>query len=51
MKITPLKTKYKEIVSEMKKEFGYSNVMAVPIIQKVVVNVGIGKINKENDKI
>lgn len=51
MKITPLKTKYKEIVSEMKKEFGYSNIMAVPRIQKVVVNVGIGKINKENEKV
>ncbi len=51
MKITPLKTKYNEIVSEMKKEFGYSNIMAVPKIQKVVVNVGIGKINKENEKV
>lgn len=37
--------------SEMTKHFGYSNVMAVPRIQKVVVNVGIGKIIKENEKI
>jgi large subunit ribosomal protein L5 len=35
----------------MKKKFGYKSVMAVPQIKKVIVNVGIGKIVKENDKI
>ena len=52
MNITPAKEKYiKTVAAEMKNKFGYKNVMAVPRIKKVVVNVGIGKIVKENDKI
>jgi large subunit ribosomal protein L5 len=52
MNITPAKDKYiKTVAAEMKKKFGYKNVMAVPRIKKVIVNVGIGKIVKENDKI
>ncbi len=39
-----LKDKYtKEAVPALKKEFGYANVMAVPRIQKVVVNMGLGE--------
>ncbi len=39
-----LKDKYKkEVVPAMKKEFNYKSVMAVPKIEKVVVNVGFGK--------
>jgi len=39
-----LKEKYKkEVVPAMMKEFGYNNVMAVPRIEKVVVNCGFGK--------
>jgi large subunit ribosomal protein L5 len=33
----------KEVVPSLTKEFGYSNVMAVPRIQKVVVNMGLGE--------
>lgn len=52
MKIVSAKEIYaKKVTAEMEKEFGYSNAMAVPKILKVVVNVGIGKIIKENDKI
>lgn len=52
MKIVSAKDKYANtVVAEMRKEFGYDNVMAIPKIQKVVVNVGIGKIIKENEKI
>jgi large subunit ribosomal protein L5 len=51
MKIISLKTKYESIIPEMKKEFGVANIMAVAKIQKVVVNVGTGKINKETEKI
>ena len=29
-----------EVVPALKKEFGYTNAMAVPKIQKVVVNMG-----------
>lgn len=43
--MTPrLSEKYKnEIVPAMMKEFDYSNIMQVPKIQKVVVNVGMGE--------
>ena len=52
MNIIPAKDKYiKTVAAEMKNKFGYKNVMAVPRIKKVIVNVGIGKIIKENDKI
>ena len=32
----------KEVAPALKKEFGYPNVMAIPRIQKVVVNMGLG---------
>jgi large subunit ribosomal protein L5 len=39
-----LRDKYqKEVIPALKKEFGYSNIMAVPRIQKVVVNMGLGE--------
>ena len=39
-----LKDKYlTDVVPALRKEFGYKNVMAVPKIQKVVVNMGLGE--------
>lgn len=39
-----LKDRYtKEVAPALKKEFGYKNVMAVPKIEKVVVNMGLGE--------
>jgi large subunit ribosomal protein L5 len=39
-----LKEKYqKEVVPALSKEFGYKNLMAVPRIEKVVVNMGLGE--------
>jgi large subunit ribosomal protein L5 len=39
-----LKDRYqKEVVPALAKEFGYKNVMAVPKIEKVVVNMGLGE--------
>ena len=39
-----LKERYdKEVIPALKKEFGYTNAMAVPKIQKVVVNMGLGE--------
>ena len=39
-----LKERYqKEVVPALRKEFGYKNVMAVPKIEKVVVNMGLGE--------
>jgi large subunit ribosomal protein L5 len=33
----------KEVAPALKKEFGYKNVMAVPRIEKIVVNMGLGE--------
>jgi large subunit ribosomal protein L5 len=42
--MTRLKQKYQtEVVPALQKEFGYKNVMAVPKIDKVVVNMGLGE--------
>ena len=39
-----LKDKYrKDVVPALQKEFGYKNVMAVPKVEKVVVNMGLGE--------
>lgn len=40
-----IKEKYKkEVIPEMMKKFGYRNIMAVPRIDKVVVNTGLGRL-------
>jgi len=42
--IARLRERYtKEVVPALTKEFGYKNVMAVPRIHKVVVNMGLGE--------
>jgi large subunit ribosomal protein L5 len=39
-----MKERYqKEVVPALQKEFGYKNIMAVPKIHKVVVNMGLGE--------
>jgi large subunit ribosomal protein L5 len=43
-----LQTAYKEkIVPQLQKELGLDNVMAVPHVEKVVVNAGVGKTLKD----
>ncbi|TSC90661.1 MAG: large subunit ribosomal protein L5 [Parcubacteria group bacterium Gr01-1014_2] len=43
-----LSEKYnKQVVPSMMAKFGYPNVMAVPKIKKVVVNIGTGRVGKE----
>ena len=38
-----LAERYKsEVVVELRKEFGYTNVMAIPKIERIVVNMGLG---------
>ena len=45
---TELHTMYKEkSIPALKEQFGYANVMQVPAIDKVVVNVGYGRHNKD----
>jgi len=42
--MTRLKERYlKDVVPSLKKEFGYKNVMAIPKLEKVVVNMGLGE--------
>jgi large subunit ribosomal protein L5 len=39
-----LRAKYQnEAIASLKKEFGYTNVMAIPRIEKIVVNMGLGE--------
>ena len=39
-----MKERYdKEVAPALKKEFGYANAMAVPKIEKIVVNMGLGE--------
>ena len=39
-----LRAKYQsEAIASLTKEFGYTNVMAIPKIQKVVINMGLGE--------
>lgn len=39
-----MKEKYqKEVLPALQKQFNYSNVMAIPKIEKVVINVGLGE--------
>lgn len=46
-----LKDMYKnEIVDAMVKKFGYKNVMEVPKLEKIVINMGVGEA-KENAKV
>lgn len=42
--IPRLKTKYhEEIVPKLKKEFNFNSVMQVPVLQKIVINRGVGE--------
>jgi large subunit ribosomal protein L5 len=42
--LSRLREKYeKEVISAMMKEFGYKSVMAVPRVEKVVLNMGLGE--------
>jgi large subunit ribosomal protein L5 len=50
-KMISLKEWYTKGVVENRSEFGVDNVFAVPRIEKVTVNVGVGKFHKESQKI
>src|SRR5262245_28590762 len=49
---TRLKERYtKEIVPALMKEFDYTNVMAVPKLEKIVLNMGVGREAQSNPKV
>ena len=49
---TRLKERYKsDVVPALMKEFGYTNTMAVPRLEKIVVNMGVGREAQNNPKV
>jgi len=43
-----LKKKYRtEIIAKLQKHFGYKNIMQVPKIEKIVVNIGVGEATQD----
>jgi len=49
--MTRLQEKYeKEIIPAMIEKFGYKNIMEVPRLEKIVINMGVGEA-KENQKV
>jgi large subunit ribosomal protein L5 len=52
MKIVNSKIKYdKQVAPKLREAFGYKNVFQIPAIKRLVVNVGVGKLGKEKEKI
>jgi large subunit ribosomal protein L5 len=49
---TRLRERYKsDVVPALMKEFGYTNPMAVPKLEKIVVNMGVGREAQNNPKV
>ena len=49
--MTRLQEKYeKEVIQAMIEKFGYKNIMEVPKLEKIVINMGVGEA-KENQKV
>ena len=49
---TRLRERYKsDVVPALMKEFGYTNTMAVPKLEKIVVNMGVGREAQNNPKV
>lgn len=51
MKQALMKTKYQEILPDLKKDLGRKNILSLPRIAKVTVNVGLGKFLKEQQRV
>lgn len=49
--VSRLQEKYeKEVVPALMEKFGYKNIMEVPKVEKIVINMGVGEA-KENPKV
>lgn len=49
---TRLQEHYEQTVrSELREEFGYKNIMEVPKLQKIVINMGVGEASQDRKKI
>ncbi len=51
MKQPIMKVKYQEVLPELKKTLGRENILSLPRISKVTVNVGLGKFLKEQSRV
>lgn len=49
--IMNIKKKQKEFFKEAKTEFAYKNVMETPLLEKVVLNTGVGKSSKDKKRL
>ena len=50
--IPRLKTQYHDVIKgDLTKEFGYANVMQVPRLDKVVLNMGVGEAVSDSKKV
>src|ERR1041385_3796934 len=46
-----LYTHYKDrVIPELKQKFGYTNVMAVPRLEKIIISMGVGKLSTAGEK-
>jgi large subunit ribosomal protein L5 len=44
----PIKRRYAEIVPQLDERHGYGNIMAIPRIQKIVLNMGVGEAREDS---
>ena len=44
----PIKKRYADIMPQLEERHGYGNVMAVPRIEKIVVNMGVGEAREDS---
>lgn len=48
--VTITEIRNKKVIPAMREKFGYTNVMEVPSVHKVVINIGIGKLKDEKER-
>ncbi len=46
-----LKSKYQDIKPKLKEHYNYSNVMAIPRLEKIVLNMGLGSEARDDSKV
>jgi len=44
----PIKRRYAEVIPELTERHGYTNVMAVPRVEKIVLNMGVGEAREDS---
>lgn len=44
----PIKRRYREVIPQLTERHGYTNVMAVPRVEKIVINMGIGEAREDS---